>query len=173
MSLFMRYLLTNLRCQYYGISIGQKSRIHLSASVRPRGGGKIFIGDRCSIHSDVKIWSYGGIIEIGNDCSINPFSVIYGHGGLEIGNGVRIAAHTVIIPANHSFDRRDIPIFQQSVSRKGIVIEDDVWIGAGVRILDNVRISTGCVIAAGCVVTKSTEPFSIYAGVPGKKIGNR
>jgi len=169
----MTYIITKLRCKYYGINVGKKTRIHFSSSVRPRGGGGISIGSRCRIHSDVKIWSYGGHIELGDDCSVNPFSILYGHGGLKIGNGVRIAAHTVIIPANHGFERRDVPIFNQPATRHGIVIEDDVWIGAGARILDNVIIRTGCVVAAGSVVTKNTEPFGIYAGVPARKIRDR
>ena len=80
--------------------------------------------------------TYGGDISIGNFCSINPFSVIYGHGGVKIGDGVRIATHCVIIPANHNFEAIDQFIFQQGETRKGIIIEDDVWLGAGARILD-------------------------------------
>jgi acetyltransferase-like isoleucine patch superfamily enzyme len=48
-----------------------------------------------------------------------------------------------------------------------------VWIGAQCLVCDNVTIATGCVIGGGSVVTRSTEPFGIYAGVPAKKIGSR
>ena len=48
--------------------------------------------------------------------------------------------------------------------KKGIVIEDDVWIGAGVKILDGVIIRKGCVIGANTVVNKSTEQYGIYVG---------
>lgn len=89
-----------------------------------------------------------------------------------IGNGVRIAAHTVIVPANHGIDA-STPIFEQPETKLGIAIEDDVWIGAGVRILDGVRIGRGCVIGAGAVVTRGTVPFGIYAGVPARQIGTR
>ncbi|WP_377161567.1 acyltransferase [Mucilaginibacter terrae] len=53
------------------------------------------------------------------------------------------------------------------------IIEDDVWVGYGTTIMSGVTIKTGSIIAAGSVVTKDVEPFSIYAGVPAKKIKNR
>ncbi|WP_320200592.1 acyltransferase [Agrobacterium sp. rho-13.3] len=84
---------------------------------------------------------YGGKITIGNDFSLNPYSVLYGQGGLVIGNDVRIAAGCVIIPYNHIFADRNKPIRLQKLSKLGIVIEDDVWIGANVTVLDGSHIS--------------------------------
>jgi acetyltransferase-like isoleucine patch superfamily enzyme len=54
-----------------------------------------------------------------------------------------------------------------------IVIEDDVWIGLGSIVLSGVKIGIGSIIAAGSVVTKDVEPYSIYGGNPAKKIRNR
>ena len=119
------------------------------------------------------ISTHGGSIEIGDNCSINPFCVLYGLGGLKIGNYVRIATHTIVVPANHIFKDPTIPIKLQGLSKIGIVIEDDVWIGAGVKILDGVTIGKGSVIGAGTVLTKTVDPFSVVVGVPGKIIGTR
>jgi acetyltransferase-like isoleucine patch superfamily enzyme len=119
------------------------------------------------------ILTCGGKITIGDDCSFNPYCVIYGHGNLAIGNCVRIATQTVIIPANHNFDRRDLPIHRQGLSMKGVRIGDDVWIGAGVKILDGVEIGSGSVIAAGAVVTRAVAPFTIVAGVPARAVKTR
>ena len=127
----------------------------------------------CEIHFGSLLATYGGKIRIGNNCSINPYCVLYGHGGLDIGNNVRIATHTIIIPANHIFNEIDKPIFKQGIEKKGIKIEDDVWIGAGVKILDGIIIKKGSIIAAGSVITKSTVENGIYAGVPAKKIKDR
>lgn len=113
---------------------------------------------------------YGGEITIGNDFSLNPYSVLYGQGGLKIGNDVRIAAGCVIIPSNHIFSDVSKPIRLQKLSKLGITIEDDVWLGANVTVLDGAHISTGCVIAAGAVVRGKTEPYGIYGGVPAKLI---
>lgn len=94
-------------------------------------------------------------------------------GGVKIGNGVRIAAHCVIVPSNHIYSDPNEYIYKQGMSCKGITIEDDVWIGAGVKVLDGITIAKGCVIGANAVVSKSTEPYGIYVGVPAKKIKSR
>lgn len=84
-----------------------------------------------------------------------------------------IAAHTVIIPANHNFDRMDLPISRQGLTTKGINIGNDVWIGANVVILDGVEIGDGCVIGASSVVTKSIPNNSVAVGNPAKVIKSR
>jgi len=155
------------------IELTPTCRVSRSASLSTRFGGRISVGERTTIYAGALIWTYGGDIEIGNDCSVNPYTVLYGHGGLVIGDAVRIAAHCTIVPANHVFSDRGRPIMNQGMSTKGIRIGSDVWIGTGVRILDGADIGTGCVIAAGAVVNAPTEPFSIYGGVPARKIGDR
>jgi acetyltransferase-like isoleucine patch superfamily enzyme len=115
----------------------------------------------------------GGWIRIGCNCTINSFAVLYGHGGLEIGNGVRISAHVVIVPMNHIYKNREIPIYMQGETKKGIKIEDDVWIGAGAKILDGVKIGKGSIIGAGAVVTKDIPPYSVAVGIPAKVIKKR
>ncbi|RWU08706.1 acyltransferase [Pedobacter chitinilyticus] len=118
--------------------------------------------------------TYGGKITIGNNCSINPYTIIYGHGnGVEIGSNVLIAGHCMIIPSNHNFRDNKVPINQQGSTSRGIKIENDVWLGTGVKVLDGVTIAKGCIIAAGAVVTKSTEAYGIYMGVPAKKTKSR
>ncbi|PKO34657.1 MAG: acyltransferase [Betaproteobacteria bacterium HGW-Betaproteobacteria-7] len=154
-------------------TIGEGSRIGAYCELSSTSGGALDIGKRCDIGRAALLLTYGGTIQIGDDCSINPYSVIYGHGGLKIGNHVRIATHTVIIPANHNFDRFDAPICRQGLSMRGIVIDDDVWIGAHVVITDGVRIGTGAVIGAGAVVTSNVEPHAVYGGVPARILKRR
>lgn len=165
---FLKILSLRLR----GVKVDRSATINWSVSVN-RNGGRISIGARTSLDQGVILRAYGGSIYIGSDCSVNPYTVLYGDGGLVIGNGVRIAAHTVIVPANHNFSDPAKFIFDQGESRLGINIEDDVWLGAGVRVLDGVQIKKGTVVGAGSVVTKSTESFGVYVGVPAKIISSR
>lgn len=155
-----------------GIEVGRASRVSPLASLKLISGGKIKVGRNCRIFRGVLLWTYGGSIEIGDFTSINPYCVLYGHGGLHIGRGVRIAAHTIIIPSNHQI-APDKFIYEQPETKRGIRIEDDVWIGSGARILDGVTIAYGSVIGAGAVVTRPTERFGIYAGIPARRIGDR
>lgn len=125
------------------------------------------------IDSGAILRAFGGNIRIGADCSVNPYCVLYGHGGLKIGDGVRIATQSVFIPSNHNYTDASTFIFKQGETMQGIVVEDDVWFGTGVRVLDGVRIGRGAVIGAGAVVTKDVDPNGVYVGVPARKIGTR
>lgn len=155
------------------VHVGINVIVESNVTINTIYGGSITIGDFCELRKGCQLLSYGGNIEIGNYSSINPYTMIYGQGNITIGSYVRIAAHCVLIPSNHIFSDISKPIYQQGLVNKGIVVEDDVWIGCGVRILDGVVIAKGCVIGAGSVVTDSTEPYGIYVGVPAKKIKSR
>jgi len=146
---------------------------YLRVDLHNNSQSEIVIGDNTHIHAFTIIRTYGGFVKIGRNCSINSFCALFGHGGLEIGDYVRIAYHTIIVPFNHGFERTDIPIYLQPGSAKGIKIEDDVWIGANVVITDGVTIHKGAVIGAGAVVTKDIPPYSIAVGVPARVIRKR
>jgi acetyltransferase-like isoleucine patch superfamily enzyme len=136
-----------------------------------RGGkGTITLGARCRIDSGAMVIAQGGNIVLGDDCSVNAYAVLYGHGGLTIGSDVRIAAHVVIIPANHVFQSKATPIRAQGETRLGISVGDDVWIGAGAIILDGVAVGKGSVIGAGAVVTCDVPPGAVVAGNPARPI---
>ena len=155
-----------------GVVIDTSALVDPAAIFEP-GNGKIIIGPNVFIDRGVILRTLGGTIQIGAGCSINAYSVVYGSGGLKIGNSVQIGTHTVVTPSNHIFSDLKVDIKDQGLSLKGIVIDDDVWIGAGVRILDGVVIGRGTVVGAGAVVAKSTEPYSVVVGVPAKKISSR
>ncbi len=164
------------RIQLYPLGFRSHYSTSIAWSVSADGGGnggRVIVGKKTTLDVGVVLRAYGGSIDIGDHCSVNPYSVLYGDGGLKIGNGVRIAAHCVIVSANHRFDDLSRFIYLQGQDPKRVVIEDDVWIGAGARILHGVTIRKGTVVAAGAVVTKSTEGYSIVAGVPARKISTR
>jgi acetyltransferase-like isoleucine patch superfamily enzyme len=162
------------RLRFLGRPVFVRSSSWVAHSSRiEAGGGRIEIGERCEIHPLAMILAYGGVVKIGDDCSVNPFAVLYGHGGLTIGNGVRIAAHVVLIPANHNPAIDGIALPESGVRTRGIRIDDDVWIGAGARILDGVHIGRRAIVGAGSVVTRSVEPGTTVAGVPARPLKPR
>jgi len=155
------------------LTLGAEVQVRRHATIDCSLDGRVTIGHHTILFPYTMILAHGGSVEIGDHCTINPFSVLYGHGGLRIGNYVRIATHVVIIPANHVFDDPDAPITSQGLTKKGVFIGDDVWIGAGARILDGVTIGEGAVVAAGAVVTRDVERFAVVGGVPAGVIGRR
>jgi acetyltransferase-like isoleucine patch superfamily enzyme len=109
-------------------------------------------------------------IKIGRDSLIGEYSVIRGQGGVQIGDRVYTSPFTQIIAVNHVFDDPNRPFVEQGITAEGIVIEDDVWLGAGAVITDGVRVGKGAVVAAGAVVTKDVPPHTVVGGVPAKPI---
>lgn len=142
-----------------------------------RRGTLIQIGPRTTVDAFVKIKPAGGSgdVVIGADCAINSGVVMYTGNGIVIGDAVLIAANCTLAPTNHEFGDSDRRIRDQGFqpSRGGIVIHDDVWLGANVVVLDGAVIGKGCIIAAGAVVRGELEPYSIYAGAPARRVGPR
>ena len=114
-------------------------------------------------------------VEIGENVSFNSNVMINarGIGKIFIGNNVLIGPNVVIRSNNHKYEEIDIPIINQGMTNGEIIIEDNVWISSNCVILPNCTIGEGSIVAAGAVVTKDIEPYSIVGGIPAKKIGVR
>ena len=112
-----------------------------------------------------------GDVSFGAHCTVNPYAMISGK--VTCGNGVRIASHVSLVGFNHGYDDPDVPIYLQKHESHGVVIEDDVWIGANAVIVDGVTVGRGAVIAAGAVVSKDVPPMAIVGGVPAKVLRYR
>ena len=110
---------------------------------------------------------------IGTQSALGAFSFIGAAGGVEIGNNVIMGQYVSFHSENHCFDRLDVPVRMQGVSRQGILVEDDCWVGAKVTFLDGCSVGRGSVIAAGAVVRGHIPPYSVAAGVPARVIRNR
>lgn len=107
-----------------------------------------------------------GDVVFGAECSVNPYACISGK--VRFGSFVRIASHASIVGFNHGMARTDIPIHAQPLETRGIVIGDDVWIGANAVILDGVTIGSGAVVAAGAIVTRDVPDWAIVGGAPAR-----
>lgn len=137
-------------------------------------GGRVEVGANSVVRFGTLLMPQEGYIRVGAQTTINHFCIINGFGGVEIGDDCSIAAGVAIFAHNHNFRSRRNTIKSQGLSSKGGVrIGDDVWIGTGAIILDGVTIGKGAVVAAGAVVTRDIEPYSIYAGNPARRLGER
>jgi virginiamycin A acetyltransferase len=147
---------------------------HIEDSQR---GTSIFIDDHVFIDSFVRIRPVGGSgdIHIGKNSFINSGTVIFSGNGIKIGEWVLIAPNCTLAPTNHAYAARDKTIRHQGFlpSKGGIIIEDDVWIGANCTILDGAILRQGCVVGAGSLVRGEVQAYSINSGSPLKKIGMR
>ena len=117
-------------------------------------------------------WSYGEL----NVLSFNNHSKLF------IGSFVSIAQdvsflldveHSINTVSTYPFYAKVLKNGDEATSKGNIVVDDDVWIGYGATILSGVHIGQGAVIAAGAVVSKDVEPYSIVGGVPAKIIKYR
>lgn len=154
------------------LNIGTRLHIEWGAQIHFRRGS-LTVGDNVRIKSGAVVDVQHGSVIIGSNVSFNPYSVVLGAGVVEIGKDVRIAAHAVIVSFDHNFDDVNRPIRSQGITKKPVVIGDDVWLGAGAKVLGGAKVGRGCVIAAGAVVKGETEPYGIYGGIPARKIGSR
>jgi len=125
----------------------------VSSSSRFFYGENIFIGSRTNINRQCMLWAgKNAKITIGDDCLTGP--------------------RVTIIVSQYDVKGRD-SVRSYPQKEEDIVIGDDVWMGANCIILSGVHIGNGAIIAAGAVVVKDVEPYSVVAGVPAKKIKER
>jgi len=172
----------------FGIKVGRAFRIgkdcvlsrrllqagdHVNIGAFCQVSGHVELADDVFIHRHVILRAFDGVITIGRGTTVNPYSRIYGKGGVTIGSMVSIAPGVTIVAANKNTSDVNTPIKLQGVTTRGIVIHDDVWIGANATILDGVTLGEGCVVGAGAVVTRDVAAKSVVGGVPAVVIGER
>ncbi|MBD2357722.1 acyltransferase [Tolypothrix sp. FACHB-123] len=185
-NLVYRSIFARLDSQVYiqnGVEFLGSNQIEISKNVfifkgvRLDGRGennRIYLGNKVAIERNVDIGCLDRTsIYIDDETFIGPNVCIAGPGDIKIGKYCMIASHSGIYANNHTFTNPLEPIRYQGITRKGIVIEDDCWLGHGVSVLDGVTIGQGSVIGAGAVVTKDIPPFSVAVGVPAKVIKSR
>lgn len=129
-------------------------------------------GNNFSILDSVVI-NFPENISIGNKVSIHQFCYFDSQDEIVIGSNVSIGNSVKFITSSHKFLDKDDLIKNQGVTTKSIIIEDNVWIGCGVTILQGVKISKNSIIGANSLVNKDIPQDSIAAGVPCKVIKER
>lgn len=114
----------------------------------------------------------GAEILIGQNTTVGYNTNIFSSKKITIGDDCMIAANVYIVDSDHGTARNQLMNNQENITDE-IIIENDVWLGAGAVILKGSYISKGCVIAANSVVKGRLEPYGIYGGIPVKKISER
>jgi maltose O-acetyltransferase len=129
-------------------------------------GQRVAVGTHVIIH-------YPHRLTIGSNVGIASFSQLNAAGGIAIGSNVLLGPQVVVWSQNHLYEDASVPICEQGYQQLRVEIEDDVWVGAGAIILPGIRLGRGTVVAAGSVVIRSTEPYTVVAGVPARVVKRR
>jgi acetyltransferase-like isoleucine patch superfamily enzyme len=132
--------------------------------------GKNAVPDKCN---------FSGKIKIGYATTLG-YNNLFG-GNISVGKYCQLGADIAILSTNHPINHLSTYInknlfngeLKKLRERNIINIGNDVWIGHSVIILGNVNIGNGAILAAGAVVTKDVEPYTVVGGVPAKKIKKR
>lgn len=163
--MFAYYFLGNIRASYLGVKLGIGTRISPFAKL----DNVYFIGD-AKISTDV---------EMGEGSYINSGTIF----SAKIGRFCSIGYNVMIGPTEHETNQittspskaklLGLPAgYTDKITPKPI-LEDEVWIGAGVIILRGVVIGANSIVGAGAVVTKNIPPNEIWGGVPARFIKKR
>ncbi len=167
--------LKKLKSKLYLVTINKIPSKHdgLMRRIRTKILRNIFlhIGYNANIRPNIK-YVYGSNISIGNESGVGENSFLQDIGKINIGNNVLMGPECMLFTANHRTEKKEL-IGKQGIIVKDIIIKDDVWIGARSIILPGVTLAEGTVVAAGSIVTKSSEPYSVIGGNPAKIIKYR
>jgi acetyltransferase-like isoleucine patch superfamily enzyme len=104
---------------------------------------------------------------------IGQLSYLNSAGGLVIGSNVGVGPCVKVMTSRHGEEGRQVPVLLCDLEFAPVRIEDESDIGMGAIILPGVTVGRGAIVGAGAVVTRDVEPFSIVAGVPARKLGER
>lgn len=129
------------------------------------GGARI--DKRVSMFASVDIRNPHGLI-IDEGCAIGPKVLLDARKGIHLHQNVTVAYDAIIWTVHHDMNSSDFHTVGGAVE-----IEEYAWICCRSIILSGVKIGRGAVVASGAVVTKDVEPFTVVAGIPAKKIGER
>lgn len=187
-----------LRSRLYPALLGRVGRnVNFGMNVVLRHPHKIYIGDNVVIDDNCLLDAKGennygitigsgsfigrntilsckdGDIEIGDNANIGFNCEIFSASKVTLGKNALFAAYCYLVGGEHTFARTDISVLEQERKSDGIVVEDNVWLGASVKVTDGAHIGRDCIIGTSAVVRGAIPEFSVAVGIPAKVIKNR
>jgi acetyltransferase-like isoleucine patch superfamily enzyme len=152
------------------VELGRGCFIAPTARIFAEPGRPVVIGDGCSIAADAFLH---GPITLAEGVSVNARASLDGGAkGIAVGKGTRIASGAVLYAFDHGLEP-ERAVREQPVTSRGILIGEDVWIGANAGVTDGVRIGDHAVVAMGAVVTRDVPAWAMVGGVPARMLGDR
>jgi acetyltransferase-like isoleucine patch superfamily enzyme len=150
---------------------------YVTIYAHPQSKGSVHLAENVHIYrwTVIELGDSSGSLSIGENtyiqagCTLNPFI-----SNITIGANCMIATRCIFMPYQHGHADTSRPMREQALTSRGdIVIEDDVWLGAHVTVMDGVVIGKGAIVGAGAVVTKDVPPYTLAAGVPARVLRER
>ena len=114
-----------------------------------------------------------GDITLGDHVNIGFYSEIFSGSSVTVGPHGLFAAYTYLVGGGHEFARADVPVLEQERPSRGITLGEDVWLGAGAKVMDGVTIGDHVVVGAGAVVTEDLPAGVVALGVPARVVRSR
>ena len=147
---------------------GRGSVVHRSARMDTPPFHRFDLGEHSVVESFACINNVVGDVIIGHHTRIGLHNTVIGP--VTIGCHVNLAQSVTVTALNHNYADTRRRIDEQGISTRQVVIDDDVWIGAGAVVLPGVTIGRHAVVAAGAVVTHDVPPCTVVAGVPARVV---
>jgi acetyltransferase-like isoleucine patch superfamily enzyme len=136
-----------------------------------QGAVAITLGNHCFVGRNSVLSCKGGQIFLGNQVNIGINCLVHSDKKVTIKDNCLVASYSYIIGGGlYTAERTDIPIREQPQIYKEITIEEDVWLGAGVKVLSGITIGRSAIVAAGAVVNRDVPPLAVAGGVPAQVI---
>ncbi len=150
------------------VTIGSYCEIDGYASEKIILGHCVKIGSYSKLLSTSHFSKFGKGLKMGNNSAIGDFTHFGAPGGIVIGNDVIMGSYISFHSENHNFLDTSKLIREQGVNSKGIILGNNIWVGAKVTFLDGCQVGDNSVVAAGAVVNGIYPANSIIGGVPAK-----
>lgn len=148
------------------IDLGDRAAIDDNCLLDAKGAGEagVKIGNDVVVARDTLIQGKTSWVEIGDKCIIGSQCQISSVSGVSLGDSVMLAGQCYIGGGRYHSESRDVPMAEQGLYSEGpVVIGSDVWLGAGVVVLDGVQIGRGCIVGAGAVIREDLPEYAVVS----------